>query len=131
MKFKLDENLDPRLIPLVGEGGHDVDTVLGEGMGGARDEGVYRTCRETGRTLITLDLDFSNPLRFPPGPTEGIVILRPPRPVLTQIRATLLSVLPELKSRTLRGKLWIAEPARIRVYDPTEEPGLPREDAAP
>ena len=121
MKFKLDENLDPRLVPLVAEGGDDVETVVAEGMGGSRDDAIYRACRETGRTLVTLDLDFSNPLRFPPGPTEGIVILRPPRAVLPLIRATLMSALPELKSKTLRGKLWIAEPARIRVYDPSGE----------
>lgn len=28
------------------------------------------------RALVTLDLDFSNPFRFPPEATAGIVVLR-------------------------------------------------------
>ena len=121
MRFKLDENVDIRLVPLVAEGGHDVDTIRDENLSGSPDEVVYGTCQQTQRTLISLDLDFSNPIRFPPGTTEGIIVLRPNRPVLPSIRATLKSVLPELKSRSLKGKLWIAEPGRIRVYNPTVE----------
>ena len=122
MRFKLDENFDPRLAPLVAEGAHETDTVRGEGMSGADDDSVYAACRESGRVLVTLDLDFSNPFRFPPAPTEGIIVVRPPRPVLPLIRATLASTLPELKARQLRGKLWIVEPGRIRVYDPLGGP---------
>jgi hypothetical protein len=121
MRFKLDENFDPRLAPLVAEGGHEVDTVRGEGMSGSKDEALYRACVESGRTLITLDLDFSNPLRFPPGPTEGIIVVRPPRPVFSLIHATLAVALPDLKSKPLRGKLWIVEPGRLRLYDPGGE----------
>jgi predicted nuclease of predicted toxin-antitoxin system len=121
MRFKLDENFDLRLTSLVAAGGHAVDTALAEGLSGTSDERVYQACRDTGRTLITLDLDFSNPLRFPPDPTEGIVVLRPPRPTLPLIRVTLTSVLPDLKSRSLRGTLVIAEPARIRLYNPREQ----------
>jgi len=122
MRFKLDENFDARLAPLLARGGHDVDTVRDEGLSGGRDETIYETCRQTGRTLITLDLDFANPFWFPPEGTEGIVVLRPPRPVLTAIRATLQSVVAELTSKRLTGALWIVEPGRIRVYDPHDEP---------
>ena len=65
MRFKLDENFDLRLVPMVAEGGHDVDTVQGEGLSGSQDDAVYQVCRRTGRALITLDLDFANP-----SPTE-------------------------------------------------------------
>jgi predicted nuclease of predicted toxin-antitoxin system len=120
VKFKLDENLDLGLIPLVSSGGHDADSVYHEGLSGRCDQAIYDSCLRSGRVLLTLDLDFSNPIRFPPGPTPGIVIVRPPRPILPQIRATLADGLPELKKRPLQGKLWIVEPARIRVYDPNE-----------
>ncbi len=126
MRFKLDENLDPRLVPLVEQGGHDVDSVRSEGLSGGSDDVIYDACVRAGRILITLDLDFSNPLRFPPTPTPGIIIVRPPRPILAQIQATLAGALPDLQRRSLGGKLWIVEPGRIRLYDPDERETKPR-----
>jgi predicted nuclease of predicted toxin-antitoxin system len=80
VRFKLDENFDARLSALVSEGGHEVDTVLGEGLSGKPDGEVYDACRRGARVLLTLDLDFSNPIRFPPEGTEGIVVVRAPAP---------------------------------------------------
>jgi predicted nuclease of predicted toxin-antitoxin system len=125
MRFKLDKNLDVQLAVPLGEGGHDAETVLSEGYSGRGDEAIYEACLQERRTLITLDLDFANPVRFPPSPTEGIVVVRPPRPVLAQIRATLTAALPYLKSRSLKGRLWIVEPGRIRVYRPGEDDADP------
>lgn len=121
MKFKLDENLDPRLTSLFQKYAHDVETVFREGLSGSNDEAVYEACLQKTRILVTLDLDFSNPFRFPPVPTAGIVVVRPPRPTLPLIRATLSATLPSLMRQTLPGKLWIVEPNRIRLYDPEED----------
>lgn len=120
MKLKLDENFDRRLVPVLEAEGHDVDTIPSEGLSGADDDAVYAACRATERALITLDLDFSNPFRFPPSGTAGIVVIRPPRPVLPAIQATLTSVLTVLKAQSLKGALWIVEPGRIRIYDPND-----------
>jgi predicted nuclease of predicted toxin-antitoxin system len=122
VKFKLDENLDWRLAAVVAEGGgNEADTVKEEGLSGQQDEAIYKACVAAKRVLITLDLDFANPFRFPPEQTAGIVVLRPPRPVLPLIEATLRAALPTLKQRELRGGLWIVEPGRIRMYDPDKE----------
>jgi len=121
MKIKLDENFDVRLAPVLAADGHDVDTVRSEGLAGSGDDTVYATCHANGRVLITLDLDFSNPFRFPPEDTEGIIVVRPPRPTLSVVQATLVGVLPQLKTNPLKGMLWIVEPGRIRVYDPHQE----------
>jgi predicted nuclease of predicted toxin-antitoxin system len=118
VKFKLDENFDLRLVFLVEEGGHDVETVQNEGLSGCQDQYLYNLCVTEQRTLITLDMDFSNPFRFPPEPTAGIVVVRPPRPVLSLIRATLSGALPQIKTGAVQGNLWIVEPGRIRVYEP-------------
>lgn len=118
MRLKLDENFDVRLVPLLEHEGFDVDTVRDESLSGARDETIYQACRDSRRVLVTLDLDFANPLRFPPEPTEGIVIVRVPRPLLSLIRSTLLSALPEVKSNPPKGALWIVEPGRIRIHEP-------------
>ena len=121
MKIKLDENFDVRLAPLLSAAGHDVDTVYAEGLSGKDDDMIYSVCRDADRVILTLDMDFSNPLRFPPDDMAGMLVLRMPRPVLPLIRATLQSVLPMLATQPLRGKLWIVEPGRIRVYEPHDE----------
>ncbi len=76
MKIKLDENMPGRLAALLAELGHDVDTVLQEGLTGKPDYEVWRaTCAE-GRFLITQDLDFSDATIFEPGSHGGILLVR-------------------------------------------------------
>ncbi len=128
MRFKLDENFDARLALLFAEAEHEVDTVLDENLSGSSDETIYHVCRNTGRVLVTLDLDFSNPLRFPADQTHGIIVVRPPRPVLQLVRSTLETALRALKSKPIKGKLWIVELGRIRVYTPSEEESGPQDE---
>lgn len=118
MNWKLDENLDLRLAAILAVGDDTADTVLDEGLSGESDDRLYEQCRNGGQVLVTLDLDFSNPLRFPPGPTQGIVVVRPPRQTVPAIRATLVSALPDLRRQWVAGRLWIVEPGRIRIFDP-------------
>jgi predicted nuclease of predicted toxin-antitoxin system len=118
VKFKVDENLESGLADLLAEGGHDATTVREEGLSGCDDQALYLLCVSERRTLITLDTEFSNPLRFPPEPTAGIVVLRPSRPLLNLIRTTLSGALPQIKSGDAEGKLWIVEPGLIRIYEP-------------
>jgi predicted nuclease of predicted toxin-antitoxin system len=64
LNIKLDENLGNRAIELFKEAGHEVITVSEQDLGGATDDELIETCRTEGRVLVTLDLDFSNVLRF-------------------------------------------------------------------
>lgn len=121
VKFKLDENLDVRLVGLLVEAGLEADTVLDQKLSGEPDTLIFEKCCRSGHALITLDLDYSNPLRFPPTDSHGIIVLRPRKPILPALRALLTAALSELKSRPLEGKLWIIEPGRIRVYEPERE----------
>ena len=125
MKLKLDENFDVRLVPELLKEGFDADSVIAEGLAGSSDETIYDTCKAVGRILVTLDLDFSNPLRFPPEDSEGIVVVRPPKAVLSSIRATLWSVIAHLKTGAVKGKLWIIEVGRIREHDPDDASRTP------
>lgn len=80
MRLKLDENLGRSAARVLVEAGHDVATVVGQGLAGGRDEELFRLCADEHRALVTLDLDFSNPLRFDPSAASGIVVLRMPEP---------------------------------------------------
>ena len=121
MKIKLDENLGNHILPLLESEGYDVDTVAAEGLLGTTDEILFSECVLHNRVLITLDLDFSNPFRFPADKTSGIIVIRPPKTTMIAIRATVASVLPFLKTQPIEGLLLIVEPGRIRVHNPKEE----------
>lgn len=123
MKLKLDENLSERGRALLVAAGHDVSTVALQQMESAPDEAVIEVCRREGRALVTLDLDFANPLDYRPSDYAGIAVLRQPKKAsaedLLQIIATLAK---GLELNPLAGKLWIVEKGRIRIYQQDDEP---------
>src|SRR2546428_503914 len=76
MRLKLDENLDTRLSVLLRQAGHEATTVRDQGLHGTVDPEVYDHCISGGYVFVTLDLDFSNVLRYPPEPTQATVRLK-------------------------------------------------------
>ena len=60
VRAKLDENLGRTCLDLLSAAGHDVSTVFEQGMTSWPDESLLAVCREEGRVLVTLDMDFSN-----------------------------------------------------------------------
>ncbi len=76
MKIKLDENLPVRLARALEQLGHDTDTIPQEGLAGREDPQVWEAAQETGRFLITQDLDFPDIRRFAPGTHYGILLVR-------------------------------------------------------
>lgn len=119
MRLKLDENLGVRTARLFAEAGHDVATVAGQGLAGFTDSDLLAVCVAEGRALITLDLDFSNPLRFDPANTAGIAVLRVPdlpgRSDLELAAGLLIGVVAEAD---IAGQLWVVDRRRVRRYDP-------------
>jgi predicted nuclease of predicted toxin-antitoxin system len=73
MNFKLDENLPPDVSDLLREKGHDVRTVFEQGLRGHTDPELIGVCQTEGRALLSLDLDFSNILLFPPEQFAGSI----------------------------------------------------------
>lgn len=117
MKLKLDENLGQRGCRVFEQAGHAVETVASRLLGGASDEQLIAHCAAEERALVTLDLDFANPLRFRPSNYRGIAVLRVPEKLTTTHLDTLAQTLvAALKQDVLDRHLWIVELGRIRVY---------------
>ena len=75
MRAKLDENLGRACAALLDRGGLEVTTVAEERLCGADDATVIGAARREGRCLVTIDLDFANPLLFSIGPESGWVFV--------------------------------------------------------
>jgi hypothetical protein len=129
MKLKLDENIGERGRQLLTAAGHDVATVLDQGLQSAADPDVIAACGAEGCCLVTLDLDFSNPFAFPPERYAGIAVLRlPRRPTGADLLAAARQLADALAKRPVAGRLWIVERARLREYTP---PSADDADEAP
>lgn len=119
MKLKLDENLGSRGREICEAAGHDVTTVREQQMGSADDAAIAAVCAREGRCLVTLDLDFANPLRFPPRAHAGIAVLRlPKRPSTEDLLDAVRTLVGGLARASIVGRLWIVERGRIREYQP-------------
>ena len=114
MKFKLDENLPASSAAILETAGHDVDTVIGEGLTGALDPEVVAAATTAGRILISLDRGLGDIRRYPPGSHAGIVVLRP----ADQSPATVSKAIADLAS--------IAEPASLARANTVLQRGLLR-----
>jgi predicted nuclease of predicted toxin-antitoxin system len=73
MKLKLDENLSRRLQPILQALSHDVTTAADEGLLSQPDTAVAAEAKREGRMLLTLDLEFGDLRKYPPGDHPGIV----------------------------------------------------------
>jgi hypothetical protein len=80
---------------------------------------VIDVCRVEQRRLVTLDLDFSNPLQYNPANYSGIAVLRlPKRPSRQDLLDVIVILINALKTETIVGKLWIIKQGQIRIYQP-------------
>lgn len=122
MKFKLDENVDLRILSQFRLEGYDVATVLEQSMTSAPDTELIEVCHQEERCLVTADKDFSNRGRYDPAKYSGIVVVRlPPQVQLSDWREAIEVLILGLKTVSVVGKLWVIRGDHIQEYRPIQE----------
>jgi predicted nuclease of predicted toxin-antitoxin system len=122
VKVKLDENLGTAGAEFLPAAGFDVATVAQQQLTSAPDRSLASICAAEGRCLVTLDKDFSDPIRYPPRNYAGIVVVRlQGRFQVSLLEQALGLVVEAAKERDVRRRLWIAEVNRVREYDERTE----------
>ena len=121
VKLKLDENLAERHRIRLGSANHDVTTVVQQGFRGVSDVDLFDHCKNEQRAVVTLDMDFSNVLTFPPKGTAGVIVLRGRDGLLRTIDRLIESLTRALETNDPTDTLWIVEPNRLRIHLDEEE----------
>lgn len=122
MRVKLDENLGRSVRLAFEAAGHDTSTVRLQGLAGASDRRLFDTCVAEERVLVTLDVDFSNPLEFDPRAGAGVAVLRLSHsPSPSELSAAVAVLLAALARRSIAGSLWVVRGSGIRRWSPPYE----------
>ncbi len=86
-------------------------------MEGATDAELLRRCAAEQRALVTLDMDFANPLVYPPARHAGVAVLRLPRkPTRAHLDHVIATLAEALRGQSLERARWIVEAGRIRIH---------------
>jgi predicted nuclease of predicted toxin-antitoxin system len=118
MKIKLDENISRHLKIVIIQKGHECVTTEDEGLLGKTDVEVGAVAKSEGRMLFTLDLEFANLHKFPPGSHPGVVLFRPQNMGPLAVNRFITQFIEETDLSSLSGCLVIVDPMRIRIRRP-------------
>lgn len=118
MKIKLDENLPASLAETLRQAGHDTDTVPEEGLTGQPDQMVWQASQQSGRLLITQDLDFSDIHQYQPGTHHGILLIRLAEPSRSQLLMCVRQLIQTEDLESWSGCFVVATERKVRIRRP-------------
>ncbi len=118
MRVKLDENIPSRVGVIVADAGHDVDTVVDEGLAGADDPTVSAAATAEERLVVTLDRGFGDIRRYPPGSHAGILVLRLDDQAAPAVARAVEQLLESVTLDELAGCVAVFRDGDLRVRRP-------------
>jgi predicted nuclease of predicted toxin-antitoxin system len=118
MKLKLDENLSRHLKPMLTALGHDVLTAADEDLLSRPDVEVAARAAREGRILLTLDVEFADLRKYPPGTHPGIVLFRPVTLGPLSVNRFVENFARSTDLSKFSGCVAVVEPQGVRVRQP-------------
>jgi predicted nuclease of predicted toxin-antitoxin system len=115
MLFKIDENLPVELAQFLSDLGHGTKTVNDQRLEGVNDRALLERCDKEKRTLVTLDIGFSDIRAYPPRDHEGIIVLRVGSQAKRHVLEVFKRLLPVIAQEPVKGRLWIVEENAVRI----------------
>lgn len=111
----LDENVSLQVGERLTALGYDVLAIAKQGGRGMSDEAVFALAVERAGLLVTRDAHFTNPLRFPPAQTGGILHLSHGNLRGQDEAALVTQFLSSHAPQTFSGRLVLLSPAGVRI----------------
>ena len=98
--------------------GHDVATVADENLLSSTDEIISRIAIEENRILLTLDVEFADLRKHPPGFHPGIIVFRPYSFAPDSVNEFITNFIRTADFQKLSACVVIVDSTRIRVRRP-------------
>lgn len=117
-KLKLDENLSVLLKRTLSAMGYDVRTAAEEELIGRPDIEIASAAHREERVLLTLDLEFGDLRKHPPGQHPGIVLFRPRSLGPMTVNQFIERFLRSADLEDFPGCIIIVDPSKVRVRRP-------------
>jgi len=118
VKLKLDENLSRHLKQSLSALNNDVTTVADQGLLSQPDTTVAAAANREERMLLTLDLEFSDLRKYPPGHHPGIILFRPQSFGPLAVNQFVEQFVRSTELHLFAGCVVVVEPSRVRVRRP-------------
>jgi predicted nuclease of predicted toxin-antitoxin system len=118
VRLKLDENLSRHLKPTLTSLGHDVMTVVDEGLLSQPDTVVAAAASGESRILLTLDVEFADLRKYPPGAHPGVVLFRPARLGAMTVNRFVEEFVRDTDMAALGGCVVVVDTSGVRVRRP-------------
>ena len=118
MKLKLDENLSRHLKPILIEFGHDVLTAADENLLSHPDTEIAQAANEEQRMLMTLDVEFADLRKYPPGSHPGVILFRPLSLSPLSVNAFITDFVRRTDLDKLAACVAVVDPVHVRVRYP-------------
>jgi predicted nuclease of predicted toxin-antitoxin system len=118
MKLKLDENLSRHLKPVLTEFGHDVLTAADENLLSRPDTEIASAAKKEKRMLLTLDIEFADLRKYPPGSHPGVILFRPLSLSPLSVNAFIADFIRRTELEKLAGCVAVVDPVHVRIRSP-------------
>jgi predicted nuclease of predicted toxin-antitoxin system len=118
MKLNLDENLSRHLKPVLIGFGHDVLTAADENLLSHPDTEIAQAAKEEQRMLLTLDIEFADLRKHPPGSHPGVILFRPLSLSPLSVNAFIADFVRRTDLEKLAACVAVVDPVRVRVRSP-------------
>jgi predicted nuclease of predicted toxin-antitoxin system len=121
MKLKLDENLSRHLKPVLAALGHDTLTAADENLLSRPDAEVAHAAIREERMLLTLDIEFADLCKYPPGSHAGIILFRPFSLSPLSVNRFVADFIRGADLNKLAACVSVVDPAHVRIRSPQKQ----------
>jgi predicted nuclease of predicted toxin-antitoxin system len=120
MKLKLDENISRHLKPVLAELGHDVLTAADENLLSHPDTEIAHAAKNEQRILLTLDVEFADLRKYPPGSHPGVILFRPLSLSPLSVNAFITGFIRHTDLGKLAACVAVVDPVHVRIRYPLQ-----------